>query len=111
MTATTNEFEKVGAFAREVVAKRVAIVTVVTVLLHLAIVYHIITPDLSVHVTNYITEALDALAVIVATVYARAGVTPKDSPQNDAGVPLVPANDGPVDTAAADDFSDIQPSE
>lgn len=92
MSDVMKDMSIVGKLAREVVAKRVAIVAVITILLQLAISYHIITPEISGEVTKHITDGLDALAVIVGIFVVRQGVTPKNDPQNDAGEPLIPVS-------------------
>lgn len=78
-------------FAREVVAKRVAIILVITIVLNLAISYHWITPDISADVTRHVKDALDALATIVGTFVVRAAVTPSSDPRSPRrGEKLVP---------------------
>lgn len=85
-----KETAEVGRLARMVVAKRVLVVTVVTVILQVLIAYHIITPDISSHVQTYLKDALDALGAVVAIFYIQKGVTPVTDPRNNAGTPLVP---------------------
>lgn len=81
----------VGTIARAVVAKRVAIVAVVSVLLQLLVGYQVIPLDVSSHITSYINDGITALSTVIAVVYAQKGVTPTSDPRNDTGTKLVPA--------------------
>lgn len=92
VTVVEREAQVVGKWAREIVAKRVAIIAVVTILIQLAVSYGWVTPDLSDGALGYVNSALDAVGALVAIVYTRKGVTPNNSPKDNAGVPLVSAD-------------------
>jgi len=85
--------EDVGKFAREVVAKRVAIIGVITILVNLAITYGWITPDVSNDVLKWVGAIIDAVAAIAAIAVVRPALTPVKDPRNDAADKLVPVSD------------------
>jgi hypothetical protein len=77
---------------REIVAKRVAILAVVVIVLSALVSTHTITPEWSAHVTTWVTRVLDLLAAIGAIAWIRPDVTPADpalNPMSVNGVPLV----------------------
>jgi hypothetical protein len=77
----------VEGLAREVLAKRVAVVGVVTAVLHLAIAMHWLTVAQSDADIAKVTGALDALGTIVGVLYARRAVTPVADPRDAHGNP------------------------
>ena len=84
-----HDAEEVQGFAREVVAKRTAIVGAVTTLL---LFFTSFTPgfDLSGTVTHWL-DVLFAVAGFIATVgVVRPAVTPTSDPRTDSGEKLVP---------------------
>ncbi|MEP7179740.1 MAG: hypothetical protein ABI775_11665, partial [Pseudonocardiales bacterium] len=62
--------------AREVLAKRVALVALVTAVLHVAIAMHWLMVAQSDADIAKVTGALDALGTVVGVLYARRAVTP-----------------------------------
>jgi len=85
-----QDVKKVNSFARAVVAKRVAIVTAVTILIQLALSYGWVTPDVSDNVLHWVNSALDALGALVAIAIVHPVVTPTKDPRDAAGNPLIP---------------------
>jgi len=81
----------IPGLAREVLAKRVAVVAAVTAALHLVIGPHWLTIAQSDAVISQVTAGIDLLGVLVAVLYARPAVTPVTDPRDNAGNPLVPA--------------------
>ncbi len=67
-----------GKLAREIVAKRVAVVGAVTALGNVAVSYHWITPKASDYVDSWVIRGLDVLAAIVCAIWIRTSVTPAD---------------------------------
>jgi hypothetical protein len=96
----------VESLAREVLAKRVAVVGVVTAVLHVAIAMHWLTVAQSEVDIAKLTGALDALGAVVGVLYARKAVTPVADPRDAAGRPgtIVPIAE--VTTASLPQWSD-----
>lgn len=90
----TKLVDELGGLAREIVAKRLAIVAAVTAAVSVAASYGWITPGVGDYATSWITRALDALGVIVGVFWARQGVTPADpalAPTSAHGAPFIEA--------------------
>lgn len=85
--------EDVGGFAREVVAKRVAIIAVVTVLVNLAVSYGWVTPTISDDVARWLQAVFEVAAAVAAIAVVRPAVTPVADPRDDSGEKLVPVSD------------------
>lgn len=79
-------------FARAVVAKRVGIVAVATIFVHLAVNYGWFSIEISNDVLHYLTVILDAIGAVVAITVTHRGVTPSSDPRSNSGVPLVPVD-------------------
>lgn len=95
---------KLGAFERAVVAKRVAIVAVVTILVQLAVNYGVFGIDIQNNVLHWLNAALDAVAALVAISITQPAVTPLKDPRNDAGTALIPTSQ--VDAIVANAVSE-----
>jgi hypothetical protein len=96
----------VEGLAREVLAKRVALVGVVTAVLHVAIAMHWLTVAQSDADIAKVTGALDALGTIVGVLYARKAVTPVADPRDANGHPVGGTLGVPVPTASVPQWSD-----
>lgn len=94
LAALEADYRKVGGFAREIIAKRTAITTVVSVGLGVLYERHIVSLDVSNHVGHYVVIGLGALGSVVSVLWSRGGVTPADlklNPTSSAGKALVEA--------------------
>ncbi len=87
-----EELAQASKFARALVAKRVAIIAVVTIILHLAVSYGWITSDWSDATVANVTAVLDAIGAITAILVIQPKVTPVDDPRDNEGTPLVPVD-------------------
>jgi len=82
----------VSKFARVIALKRAGITAVVGALLQLGVLFDVITPDESSHVTGLIQIGLATLTMIGAGLWIHKGATPADialDPKDSDGVPLI----------------------
>lgn len=78
-----------SGWAREIVAQRALIVGAVTAVLHFTVVFFALPPSLESSVPASVGSLIDALGLIAAVVWARAGVTPLAAPRATDGTPLI----------------------
>lgn len=88
----SKDILKAEGWGREVLAKRVAIVGVITIVLNLVVGYGWLGVDFSDQVLRWVGAFFDALTAVLAIVAARPVVTPVASPKNNKGEVLVPTS-------------------
>jgi hypothetical protein len=76
MNRVRDDVAAVGVWAREVVAKRAAVVASVDVILRVAIHLGALGPAAQAAVDDWMGTVFDAVAGLTAIVWSRAGVTP-----------------------------------
>lgn len=83
---------KLSAWERAVVAKRVAVVAVITIVVNLLVAHGIITPDVNHNVLGWLNAGFDTLAGIAAVAWVQPAVTPSADPRTDDGEALKPVS-------------------
>lgn len=96
----------VGRWAREIVARRALIVGVATLILGAAVSYGWLTGAQQAGIAKAVDLTLTVLALVVATFWARSGVTPADP----ALAPKSADGEAFVVTSAAGQVPDARPS-
>lgn len=96
-----QEYQKVGAWAREIVAKRVLLMQAIGVALSVLVLAHVLDVHQSETVTNGVVGAINGLASLVGVLWSRDATTPADpalQPKSTTGEPLVPVTTAPAAT-------------
>jgi len=106
---------RTGSLAREIVAKRTAIVAGATTIAGALVTFGVIPLDLSTRGLGVLVGALGVLSAVVSAVWTRQGVTPADpllAPTSSGGVPLIEAEPPGSKAAAllARDLDDTTPA-
>lgn len=83
----------IGGIAREIVAKRVAILAAIPTAYALAVGFGWTPPWSSDQVVSLVGGALTVLAAVVGIAWARSGVTPVHEARDAIGRQLVPTDD------------------
>lgn len=92
MTAINQYGTRVSAFLREVVLRRAAVITAVTAVTHLIVVYGLLSSTAGPVIVDRVGQTIDALGIVLALFAIRAGVTPADpklAPASSDGKPLM----------------------
>lgn len=92
ITKLKRWWSETGRVAREIVAKRTAIVGGATVIGGALVTFDVIPADLSAKGLGLVLAGLGILQAVVTALWARAGTTPADPallPTSSNGIPLV----------------------
>lgn len=93
LKAVEQDYKRAGGFAREIVAKRLAVTNTVGGGVSALLLTHVISVGQSDRITAAIAGGFALLANLVGVLWARDGVTPADpalDPTSNAGEALIP---------------------
>jgi hypothetical protein len=78
VTRTRAYWTETGTFAREIVAKRAGITTMLSALIGVGVTTGVIPTDLGARASGYVVVGFGILSSLVGILWARQGVTPSN---------------------------------